>query len=59
MKLKLSVGNIVAFLLLAGAVYLWGPGFNGLVRTACTLLLYMIVFGACFVVVGKGVIKRK
>lgn len=53
MKLKFSFISVVAFVLLGGAVYLWGPGFAGVWRTAVTLLLYAAAFGACFVVIRK------
>lgn len=53
MKLKFSVVGVIAFLLLGACVYLWGPGFGGYLRTASTLLLYVIIFGACFVVIRK------
>ncbi len=53
MKLKFGWLGIVSFVLLGACVYLWGPGFGGYVRTAGTLLLYLVIFGACFVVIRK------
>ncbi len=53
MAFKLSLINLAAFLLLGGAVYLWGPGWGGLWRAAVSLVLYAVVFFACFVVVKR------
>lgn len=53
MAFKFSLINAVAFLLLGGAVYAWGPGWGSLWRAAGSALLYAVVFGACFVVVRR------
>lgn len=53
MKLKFSPINVVACLLLAGAVFLWGPGFDGLVRSGASVALYALIFAASFVVIRK------
>ncbi len=53
MSFKFSLINLAAFLLLGGAVYLWGPGWGSLWRAAGSALLYAVVFGACFVVVKR------
>ncbi|MDD7578081.1 MAG: hypothetical protein PUK24_00840 [Elusimicrobia bacterium] len=53
MAFKFSLINLFAFLLLGGAVYLWGPGWGSLWRAAGSVLLYAAVFGACFVVVKR------
>ena len=53
MAFKFSLINLAAFLLLGGAVYLWGPGWGSLWRAAGSVLLYAAVFGACFVVVKR------
>lgn len=53
MKLKFSPINVVACLLLAVAVFLWGPGFDGLARSCASVALYALIFAACFVVIRK------
>ena len=53
MRLKFSLINVLAFLLLAGAVFVWGPDFDGLVRSSASVALYALVFAACFVVLRK------
>lgn len=53
MNFKFSLINLFAFLLLGGAVYAWGPGWHGLWRAAVSLVLYVGVFGACFVIVKR------
>lgn len=53
MRLKFSPINVVVCLLLAGAVFVWGPDFNGLVRSSASVALYALVFAACFVVIRK------
>lgn len=53
MALKFSLINLVAFLLLGAAVYIWGPAWNGLWGSVINAALYAVVFGVCFVVVKK------
>ena len=53
MAFKFSLINVAAFLLLGGAVYVWGPGWGGLWRAAVSAVLYLLVFGACFEVVKR------
>lgn len=53
MAFKFSLINLFAFLLLGGAVYVWGPGWQSAGRAAGSALLYAVVFGACFVVVKR------
>ncbi|MGN1057824.1 MAG: hypothetical protein ACI4Q7_00520 [Candidatus Avelusimicrobium sp.] len=53
MAFKFSFINFAAFFLLGGAVYAWGPGWGGLWRAAVSAVLYLLVFGACFVVVKR------
>ena len=53
MSFIFSLINLAAFLLLGGAVYIWGPGWGSLWRAAGSALLYAVVFGACFVVVKR------
>lgn len=53
MALKFSLINLVAFLLLGAAVYIWGPGWGGLWRAAVSAVLYAVVFSVCFVIVKK------
>ncbi len=53
MRLKWNLTGLIAFVLLGSVIYFWGPGVNGLLRTACTVALYGVVFFACFVVVTQ------
>lgn len=53
MGLKFNVMGLVAFLLLGGIVFLWGPGWQSLGRAAGSVSLYAVVFVACFVVVKR------
>ena len=56
MKLKFSPINVVACLLLAGAVFLWGPGFDGLARSCASVALYALIF--CGLFCGNPQIKK-
>lgn len=53
MQLKWNITGLIAFILLGGAVYAWGPGFGSLVRMVISCLLYAVIFFACFVVVRR------
>ena len=53
MRLKWNITGIIAFVLLGGAVYLWGPGWGTWVRAVISGILYAVIFFACFVVVRK------
>ncbi len=53
LSLKWNITGLIAFVLLGGAVYVWGPGWGTLVRAVCSGLLYVVVFFACFVVVRR------
>lgn len=53
MELKFNLTGLIAFVLLGGAVYLWGPGWQTAGRMTGSALLYAAVFFACFVVVKR------
>lgn len=53
MAFKFSLINLVAFLLLGGAVYVWGPRWQSAWRIIVSALLYAAVFFACFVIVKR------
>jgi len=53
MAFKFSLINLAAFLLLGGAVYVWGPGWQSAGRMIGSALLYASVFFACFVIIKR------
>ncbi|MBO7190978.1 MAG: hypothetical protein J6V32_02600 [Elusimicrobiaceae bacterium] len=53
MYLKWNITGAVAFILLGGAIYLWGPGFGSWGRALISCALYAAVFFASFVVVKR------
>ena len=53
MQLKWNMTGLIAFILLGGAVYVWGPGWGTALRAVFSGLLYAAVFFACFVVIRR------
>lgn len=53
MYLKWNITGVVSFILLGGAIYVWGPGFGSLWRAVISGVLYAAVFFASFVVVKR------
>lgn len=53
MHIKWNITGFIAFILLGGAVYVWGPGWGTVARAVVLCLLYGIVFFACFVVIRR------
>ena len=53
MYLKWNLTGVIAFIILGSLIYLWGPGWSNWWRAGISLLLYVFVFGACFVVVQR------
>ncbi|MBR4682877.1 MAG: hypothetical protein IKP06_06225 [Elusimicrobiaceae bacterium] len=53
MYIKWNVTGIIAFVILGGAIYMWGPGFSSLGRSVISGLLYGAVFFASFVAIRR------
>jgi len=53
MFIKWNITGVIAFLILGGIVYAFGPGFGSVVRALVSCALYAVVFFACFVVVRR------
>ena len=53
MHLKWNITGLIAFILLGGAVYVWGPGWSTAVRCVISGALYVVTFFACFVVIRR------
>lgn len=45
--------GIIAFCILGGLNFLFGPGFGSIGRAVASVLLYGVAFFACFVVVKQ------